>query len=143
MNEDFVSYEQAVKLRECGFDEPCNSYYDKTCSNDDEYWHTTRGEVYNWNGLNSECQISAPTLWQAQKWLREVKKAVVVVAPETDMADYNDIPRDFLTGEWCYEIWVNGNTHRYGMASYPSYEQALSAGIEMTLKLIEKKGEIK
>ena len=27
MNEDFVSYELAVKLKECGFNEPCDHYY--------------------------------------------------------------------------------------------------------------------
>lgn len=74
MNEDYVSYELAVKLKECGFDEPCDSYYNKACAADDEYWHTKREELINWNGLGSDCQISAPTLWQAQKWLREKKK---------------------------------------------------------------------
>ena len=34
-NEDYVSYELALKLKECGFDEPCDHYYTNGYANPD------------------------------------------------------------------------------------------------------------
>lgn len=123
---DYVSYPIALALKKAGFDWKCDSYYDKACATDDEYWHTKREEAYNWNGLGSECQISAPTLWQAQKWLREkgidIEIRVWIVGNEREYRPYIMPPkcRDFI--------------------AYPPkklYESALSAGIEAALKLLD------
>lgn len=137
MNEDYVSYELAVKLKECGFDEPCDSYYDKACASDDEYWHTKREEIYNWNGLDSDCQISAPTLWQAQKWLREQKDVLLWVYPDRQLTD-EEYPEIELTGEWWWD--TEGVIRECSGDTYPSYEAALSAGIAAALELIKKGG---
>ena len=53
MTDDFVTYDQAIKLKELGFDWDCSN-------NDIKY---------------------TPTLTQAQKWLREVKGVKVYVKP--------------------------------------------------------------
>lgn len=142
MNEDYVSYELALKLKECGFDEPCDSYYDKACASDDEYWYTKREEAYNWNGLDSDCQISAPSLYAAQKWLRE-KWGIHV-----DACIYSDYSTD-ADGKVCdrWDFWgfdlyavVGGEKMIDDDGEYDSYECALSAGISAVLELI-KKGE--
>lgn len=61
--EDFVTFEIAKKLNEKGFDWSCSRYYsvDNKKLKKNEYW------AY-------EERISAPTISQALKWLREVKK---------------------------------------------------------------------
>lgn len=133
MNEDYCSYELSKALKACGFDEPCDSYYDKACASDDEYWHTKRGEAYNWNGLDSDCQISAPTLAHAQKWLRE--RAIEV-----------DVTPIFSHGgrdgyDWdVYDDFSGYPAIRGALPFAETYEQALSAGIFAALELI-KKGE--
>lgn len=65
MNEDFVTYEQALQLKQLGFDWKCYTFY---------HWD-------NWCGLSHSgiCEnhnmfekcISAPTLAQVMKWLDE------------------------------------------------------------------------
>lgn len=142
MNEDYCSYELSKALKAAGFDEPCDSYYDKACAADDEYWHTKREELYNWNGLASECQISAPTLWQAAKWLREkwgIHVDACVFSDYSTDADGNVCDRwDF----WGFDLYavVGGEKLIDDDGEYYSYEQALSAGISAALELI-KKGE--
>lgn len=131
MNEDYCDYKLSLALKAAGFDEPCDSYYDKTCAADDEYWHTKREEAYNWNGLDSDCQTSAPTLWQAQKWLREQKNWHIIIDP-----------RIWESLTYGFRLWhrFRGYENADKGFYFSSYERALSAGISAVLKLI-KKGE--
>ena len=144
MNEDYCDYKLSLALKEAGFDEPCDSYYDKACASDDEYWHTKREELYNWNGLDSDCQISAPTLWQAQKWLREEWGIAINVIAH----DYRDkyVESKFHWNEvFLSDIDRSGEQWRkyFIFGRHPlfdTYEEALSDGLSQMLELI-KKGE--
>lgn len=132
---DYVSYPLALALKEAGFDWPCFAWAYFSKGNPMLVGNT----VFMFS--NSEMKggdAAALLLFHAQKWLREKKSIVINVTPETYIADFNDMPKEFLTGEWCYEIWAGDDTHIYGMVSYSSYEQALSAGIAAALELIEK-----
>ena len=125
--EDYVTFEQAVKLRELGFDWEC-------------FFPYTDGKIIinhpcpiNWNnhGYTGYELISAPTLCQVQKWLREVKEIFV----------YSQITRQpELKGKHYWEITSkNGETLDcipYGKL-FDTYEQALSAGIDNALELLK------
>jgi hypothetical protein len=79
-----VSFEQAKKLKEVGFDWPCDRYYLNFCGLDDD----ADRYAYNWNtsdqaeigerlfGDPFDCTevFSAPEISLALKWLMEVKK---------------------------------------------------------------------
>lgn len=67
-NEDFVTYRQAVKLKELGFDWETYAHYhfNKIDGLPDKYPDVTF-DNYNCSSLE---MYSAPTLSQAQKWLR-------------------------------------------------------------------------
>lgn len=131
MNEDFVSYEQAVKLRECGFDWKCREYY----TPNKDLGSTTEADDFNSLGSFikgewfSDC-ISAPTLWQAQKWLREVHHISIRV--------------NYIADErrW-FADWLNLGSGEYDDTdtTFDTYEEALEDGITAALELIEKKGE--
>lgn len=127
-NEDFVTYEQAVKLKELGFDWKCNHSY---------YGRRSKGLIefctyydFNKNGGPNEC--SAPTLSQAQKWLREVKGIHIEIK-------YTFNPQ--------YEPWI-GKLVIIGDQPEPntiintdtcdSYEEALLEGIGRALELLTK-----
>lgn len=64
---EFVSYEEALELKQLGFDEPCFGYY----------FHNNINVVeFNPNGIpfkhnNSNSRISAPTYSQAFRWFRK------------------------------------------------------------------------
>ena len=77
MNKEFCTYEQALALKELGFDEHCFGYYaDKTGEDKTIY---TVGQVQgsinsmslHFNSGCSSYQFSAPLKQQAFRWFRE------------------------------------------------------------------------
>lgn len=145
--EDFITYEQAVKLKKLGFKERCYQHYDTSGIIQDNCYICN--QVYQWVissnlyisnneytqrcGLSSEKSIcDAPTLAQAQKWLRKEKKlSVEPMSSDTDAQDW-----EYLLVDRRIEF---ANFH-YNHKHYASYEEALSAGITECLKLLEKNG---
>lgn len=144
---DYVSYELALKLKECGFDVPCSHYYSKEDASDDEVWFTSCSfspEDWN-NGRSKEPDFlkplcSAPTLWEAQKWL--MSKGIFV-----DVSCYG---RRLLNPdgysckdvvEWAYELkctktgdYINDDDYWYD-----NYNACLSSGIDAALEILGKK----
>lgn len=112
MNEDIVTYEQAVKLKELGFNWETHA------------WYNTHAELW------TKCPQAypAPTLAQASKWLRDKYNLFVHVYLHLDDC-------------WRYEVQCIFNHENYmyepeaGLWWRP-YEQALSAGIDQVLELI-------
>ena len=124
---EYVSYPVALSLKAAGFDEPCEHFYDSFCAIEDEYWFIELGWLRNWNTPGDV--TSAPTFWQAQKWLRE-KKGIYAycepnclkkwVARAIDLAKNEDLLFD---GEMFDDFWE-------------AAEYAFSAALELI-----KKGE--
>lgn len=118
--EDYVTYEQAVKLKELGFDWDVHYLY----TPNKEFEHIDPELFdYGWdiNYDYVEClkgSISAPTLAQAQKWLREVK--------QIDL---------FVTKELSKYYWYIGKEFQIGNCD--TYEQSLSLGIDKALELLK------
>ena len=63
MEKEFVSYEQALALKELGFNEPCFDFYD----NDKELFYNSDNE----NKIHIGYQVNAPTFSQVFRWFRE------------------------------------------------------------------------
>jgi hypothetical protein len=61
MNKEFILYEQALTLKELGFDEPCLSYFSES-----QQLHLCRFENMSDRGF-----VSAPTYQQTFRWFRE------------------------------------------------------------------------
>ena len=143
---DYVSYPVALALKKAGFDWECDHIYLRTNEIADKHAKTYKYEFADWKvddkdynkRARPQLAISAPSLWQAQKWLREKKGVLLWVYPDSQPIDeeYSEIE---LTGEWWWEI--DGSVREGSGDTYPSYESALSAGIAAALELIEKEGE--
>lgn len=131
--EDLVTYEQAVKLKELGFDWECYQYY----NDDEELWtYTSMGygdDCRNWNDKdyaaigNAKC--SAPTLAQVQKWLRVRASRQLILNVGFD-------------GQYYWYICQPDGTVIDGedeSITYQTYEQALSACIDKSLELLKEK----
>jgi hypothetical protein len=67
MNKEFISYEQALALKELGFDEPCFGYYYPYYYNDRIYFEGSRLKVSN--DCNNLALVKAPLYQQAFRWL--------------------------------------------------------------------------
>lgn len=142
-NEDYVSYELAKKLKECGFDEPCNYGYSVKMRLEPEVSfgkpkmvHSKAPKNYNDNRKGIEKGLSfcsAPTLAHAQKWLREPKGiAISIIAHDGGLYHSERIilPNCMIpeSREWYVETTT---------PMVDSYESALVAGIDSALKLLD------
>ena len=133
MTEDFVTYEQAVRLKEIRFNWETHAFYNKECelysSDNPDYWND---EIWNdeiWN------DISAPTLAQVQKWLMNIHGISVEVIST-------------VAGKcWMYQLY-HTTKDDFGLpividrknvkgTGYDTYEEALSAGIDKTLEILK------
>jgi len=114
--EVYVSLELAMMLKEAGFDWEIKTFYFMG-----ELSETMLGEAKNHNF--SDQFVSAPTLYVAQKWLREVKNVLIEVQIFPD-----DCAKDVKYG-------VNiVNSYIATPDLYKTYEEALVEGIIVALK---------
>lgn len=131
MNEDFVPYELAVKLKEKGFRKPCIGHYSCLDENVLKFNITTdciRGS--NFKVLNNDYKIfiDAPTISQVLKWLREEKKIYIMINfwPAGYNAEiYTKIGKDKNRFDW--ERYIDECDY------YDSYKLAAIAGVEYCL----------
>lgn len=140
-NEDYCSYELSKALKAAGFDEPCNYGYSvkmrlepDVSFGEPKIVHSKAPKNYNDNRKGIEKGLSfcsAPTLWRAQKWLREKKNWHIIIEP----CIWESLTYGFKLW-YRFRGYVNADKGFY----FSSYERALSAGISAALELI-KKGE--
>ena len=120
MNKEFVTYEQALALKELGFDEPCfgvYSEYDKT-------------RVYDESAIREGLKIQTPLYQQAFRWFRDKKL--------TDAGINRHGTHD---GGYSYRWDI---VHEYGVyeerhfkLGYKTYEEAEDACINEIIELLK------
>lgn len=144
MNEDYCSYELSKALKAAGFDEPCDHYYARRGIIGDSF------RLYDaYSGMQHQnskySTASAPTLYHAQKWLRE--KCGIHI----DVCTYSDYSTD-ADGKVCdrWDFWgfdlymvIGGAKITDDDGEYDSYEEALEQGISYALDLLAgKEGDV-
>ena len=120
MEKEFIPYEQALALKELGFDEPCFKKYIAGC-----LWsNPTTPEIYkNIHPNSSDCL--APLYQQAFRWFRE-KYGLEGV---TQRAEY------FMWYKWIIHQYTE-NVKKY-VADWFEYKTYEEAELECLNKLIE------
>lgn len=121
--DDFVTYEISQKLKEKGFNEPCYGYYHLN-GGDDSFEFCGNDSFDFLNSLN-RFRIAAPFISQVLKWLREETKINVNMRLYKENGWYYTIQN--YKGEPLYSQLTNTDE------LYPSYEEAVLAGIEYVL----------
>ena len=128
---DYCDYETCVALKELGYVGICDAYYELTGSED--YNRDSFGLSYTRDFIHPDDidRVAAPLLYQAQKWLREEKKIVVLVG-------FDFCP---ITSEIVYNwvIVVNGNIAKKSSHTYDYFEEALSEGIKEAVEILKEK----
>ena len=73
MNKEFIPYEQALELKELGFDEECLGYYHTTLSSSDVdlVLGKTHNRFYHLVGIPEDFNTLAPLYQQTFRWFRE------------------------------------------------------------------------
>jgi hypothetical protein len=137
MNKEFIPYEQALELKELGFNEPCLSYYLAGGIRFKEYKDSQNKNSAFYN--NTVCSI--PLYSQAFRWFREKYGLYHTVWPEfyQDGINFNwqilwYLPKD----EWTKYV-ISDGTMEYGdNGEYPTQEEAELACLIKLIELIKK-----
>ena len=79
-------------------------------------------------------EVAAPSLYEAQKWLREEKGIIVRVIPIYE--ERKPIKGISYTHEVIY--WTDGYVADECIEEYPSYEEALSEGVRASIKILKE-----
>lgn len=117
---DYVSLEVAKLLKEKGFNELCYTAYDK-----DGRSFNYKEIRLNWNG-EYDWAYSRPTLYHAQKWLRDVHNIDVlpIIREESPKKDY------------CCYIYKNAKVAKCKVAYGEDFYECMNDGLLEALKLI-------
>lgn len=121
MEEHFVTYEQALALKELGFDEPCFGAY-RSHSHfighlDIQYCTTNNLKQYEWL-----LHTLAPLKQQVFKWFREIHGLYSTIRP-------------FNKGEYSFFTIVSEEEDFTSGSKQMSYEEAESACIDKLIEL--------
>ena len=127
MNKEFTPYEQALALKELGFDEKCGACYYKKFDNEIGYHKVYRD--FNFVQLT----VSAPTFSQAFRWFRE-KHGLYSHVRESYSFDN--------TLEFVSQI--NGSYVNHGIADKPvnrfdTYEEAELECLKKLIEIVKEK----
>ena len=138
---DYCDYDTCVALKELGYKVPTSAYY--MPHHKDLIWVSNpfRGGYvidcfYSHNSLPKDVMtanfIDAPTMWEAQKWLREEKgiDISVTISPFEYFATIREFV--FWQGEYSWEKTIHPNGGK-------TYEEALSEGIKEAIKILKEK----
>lgn len=131
MNEDFVTYEIAVKLKEKGFNIPFYFFYR---SDDKLIHHAMVGKPLVYSDEIDDEVIIAPTISQVLKWFRKEKKMHMEIFLYDRKYSYFVKSITQICEDDLFHKCLNDDTTD---EEYVTYEQAAVAGIEYVLdKLI-------
>jgi hypothetical protein len=131
MENEFVSYTQALALKELGFDEPVIAMYKEEFKKDlypTKYWSKD-----NRNSMWIEGVISAPTYSQAFRWFREKYKLKADIIHAKSNGGYT-----YTIWKWNFDNSI-GNWERIGVVnSWLTYEEAELACLFALINIVKK-----
>ena len=121
MEKEFVNYNQALKLKELGFDEPCFGLFSIIEHDDIEIGDFYFGPSYATRATEGRC-ILAPTFSQAFRWFREKGYDVKVI---------KESPGLYFGFYWNGAAWI--------MVGNGTYEASELACLDKLLEIVEFK----
>ena len=115
-NKDYCDYETCVALKELGYKESCFGHYFNA-----EFYIDMPPKYYQ-----SDKYVSVPTLYEAQKWLREQRLLFI----EIDK---------ILYGGYKFHVLDLTTYTEESCGDTDGYEEALAEGIKEAVKILKEK----
>ena len=115
MKKEFIPYQQALALKELGFDEPCLSYYE--------------GESFSYHLAMIEHSgkddyiVPAPLYQQAFRWFREKYGFYLILQPS-------------INNDFTCVIWTSKGQYHIGV--FLSYEEAELACLKKLIEIVKQ-----
>lgn len=141
---DYCDYDTCVALKELGYNEKSNWWFNKFLNEDSgqmELVHICDNPAHlnydSW-GIVPKDFVIRPSLYEAQKWLREEKEFYVFVGREWENAYYYWLSKkidDKTVGITLSFYYSNGE------GRFSSYEEALMEGIKEAVKILKEESK--
>ena len=142
MEDEIVSLETAMLLKEKGFNEPCCRFYEDNELHELNYYQGNgAGFVRNNSPINDMMycegmQCTAPTQSLAQKWLREVHHITFNANPHSDNEEIIYVVTiKVISNKKHIDFNVMMTTLNKAIM-FKTYEEAIEAGLKYCLKSI-------
>ena len=141
MENEFVTYTQALALKELGFDEPCFGYYVDKTGEDVTIYTVSQVQCsinsmsvhFNINNVYPSSQFSAPLKQQVFRWFRDEYKIETVVA-----CFYSKrLEISYEKRQYHCHIVRDGITTKG--PKFKTYEESESACIDKLIEIVKKK----
>jgi hypothetical protein len=150
MSDKKVTFEQAVKLKEMGFDEPCKYYYDLEFK--ESTFHVgdvgdtyKNSEITNGYGKEKFPMVSSPTLNEVVDWFLKVHSVWIFTYPVAPYVfDDEDYPKVVWVSKICSMFQVNFDRfidadNGLAVNHHHTPDDAISAAIDHMLKVTYEK----
>ena len=142
MEDEIVSFETAMLLKEKGFNEPCCHFYEDNELHELNYYQGNgAGFVRNNSQINDmmyceEMQCTAPTQSLAQKWLRETRNITFNANPHSnDGKIIYVVTIKVISSNKYIDFNVMMDTSNKA-TMFDTYEEAIESGLKHCLKSI-------
>jgi hypothetical protein len=129
MNNEFVSYEIALKLKELGFDEPCLTYYYELTSNLRTHLGVDINNAWTYSGNKKLGFTLAPLYQQVFRWFRN--KYGIDFNINTIYSRYNENTSKKYSG------FIDNKTVFTNVGFYDTYEEAQKECILNLISIIK------
>lgn len=138
---EFVTFEQAIKLKEKGFPQHWsdNAYIIEN-EYDEKFEIGSRYPIqFTPDYVNT---VSSPTIEEVLKWLREEKEIFIAInirwCYEDDEHPFYEVNKPIFKGYFCSIHYLNdlSKLDNYISIDYPKFEQAGSDGINYVLEKV-------
>lgn len=126
MNEDFVPFELAIKLKEKGYPQKTAGRYNMI----DCFYYEDGKLFFHGGACDVNEAYTAPTISQVLKWLREEKELHI------EIYMYNNYYSWEIYNTKIYDADFTQKRVEYSDVDYETYEQATLAGIKYVLDIL-------
>jgi len=123
MKKEFIPYEQALALKELGFDESCLAFYKSDKLEFQDFISQNRKRTNSWYTSLNGC--TAPLYQQAFAWFRE-KHELIACPMFNRIVGYR------------FEISINGGDSSCSTKFYGSLEEAQLECLKKLIELVKK-----
>ena len=130
MEKEFVSYEQAVALKELGFNEPCLRFYTKSDCSSILSLDADNGDTNSYLTTLHKNYVSAPLKQQVFRWFRDVCDMSFYITRNLHFVDDNTKWNPIIGGMYYSELTFN------------TYEEAENGAINKLIELAKQQDNV-
>jgi hypothetical protein len=122
MSKDFVPHQEALELKELGFDEPCFGYYEPNGELDYIENHILKDFPYLAKNSEWKDLVAAPTFSQAFRWFREKYQL-----------------HSYIEGAYpWFRFYINSEDNRWEGHKHLSHEDAELACLKKLIQIVKE-----